>query len=142
MFGNRSKSCSDSHDRSKFIDLVCSSDHQLPFNSNFESQMNANWAVNVGPSKANRLFRMASQVTKHDRAHSQAREISASKTYLNCLGLGHSIVVCGQHIRCKACFNYGHKVCWCFTKSKPRIVWRPKAHANSAKEGNQFIIII
>jgi hypothetical protein len=44
----------------------------------------------------------------------------------NCLGPGHLAHFCSRPLRCKECFNYGHRARWCLTRNKPALLWRPK----------------
>lgn len=43
-----------------------------------------------------------------------------------CFGLNHKAINCLSAIRCAACFKYGHRYKWCFTKKKPKVCWQPK----------------
>lgn len=53
--------------------------------------------------------------------HGFAR-LSCSK----CLCLGHVAQFCLSKVWCKTCFNYGHQFRWCLTRTRPRLLWRPK----------------
>jgi hypothetical protein len=56
----------------------------------------------------------------------------------NCLCPGHVAQYCISKVRCKTCFNYGHKSCWCLTRTKPRLLWRPKVIV--APEQNPLLV--
>jgi hypothetical protein len=47
-----------------------------------------------------------------------------------CLSPDHRASNCALPFRCKSCFRYGHKARYCFTASKPRIMWAPKSPAH------------
>lgn len=57
---------------------------------------------------------------------------SVDQRCAKCLAVGHSVSSYFGPWRCKSCFNYGHKACWCLTRAKPRIFWAPKKKESTA----------
>lgn len=43
-----------------------------------------------------------------------------------CFGIDHRRINCHSPLRCAGCFNYGHKLKFCYARARPRIFWRPK----------------
>lgn len=43
-----------------------------------------------------------------------------------CLATGHTRIACKSQIRCKSCYNYGHVMKTCLTRTQPGLLWVPK----------------
>ncbi|TVT99435.1 hypothetical protein EJB05_55207, partial [Eragrostis curvula] len=63
--------------------------------------------------------------------------VSKNATCWRCLGEGHTKFKCSNQIRCKACFNYGHMARWCFTRTRPQLMWAPKTDVEPKRRPKQ-----
>ncbi|TVU17546.1 hypothetical protein EJB05_33589, partial [Eragrostis curvula] len=64
--------------------------------------------------------------SRSDLSAPSGTESNSNIICLNCLGPGHAKAVCTSPVRCKSCYNYGHRSRWCYTRARPKLMWAPK----------------
>lgn len=104
-------------------DRPCSSVHL-----NFESTCKASEILANVPARQ-------SVITSEFSGSPSGGRVFSNLNCFNCLSPGHLARSCLSPVRCKLCFNYGHVSKWCSTRSKPKILWKPKCQVLE-KESN------